>query len=121
MTISFSNRTALLSGCDVELFDKRPCTYLPKCRSYGGSFNPFEVDQMSGYSSPWVERGLESDSQLSYSYDGQTNVPRYSSNGANNNFGPRQSRPTMNNAGYYDRSPYGNSYTYGGDQMESIA
>ena len=110
--IVFLDRTALLSGCDAELFEKRACTYLPKCRSYGGSFNPFEVDQMSGYSSPWVERGLESDSQLSYSYDGQQNVPRYSNNGlANTNFGPRQRRPTMNNVGYnHDQSPYGNAY-----------
>ena len=76
---------------------------------------------MSGYSSPWVERGLESDSQLSYSYDGHQNVPDYSNNGGNSNYGPRQRRPMMRNQGYnYEQSPYGNSYSYGGDQMNSL-
>ena len=75
---------------------------------------------MSGYSSPWVERGLESDSQLSYSYNGQQNVPEYSNNPGSSNYGPRQRRPMMRNQNYYDQSPYGNSYSYGGDQMNSL-
>ena len=75
----------------MELFEKTPCHYLPECpvKSYAGSFNPFEVDQMSGYSTPWLERGLEAENQIktgiSYNYDSNTrNVPSYSSPGSNN-------------------------------------
>ena len=78
-----SSSNAIRNGCTEELFEKEPCRYLPECptKSYAGSFNPFEMDQMSGYSSPWLERGLEAENQvksdqLSYSYDGSAqNVP----------------------------------------------
>ena len=104
------------SGCTILLFEKKPCEYLPKCetRSYAGSFNPFEVDQMSGFSTPWLERGLESDSQLSYAYDSRDrSVPGYSSNSRQQGYGQ--------NPGYNSDypSPYGNSYTYGGSSGNS--
>ena len=87
-------RNALMSGCDIELFEKKTCDYLPRCepKRYGGSFLPFEVDQMSGFSTPWLERGLESDSQLSYAYDGSSKVPNYDSNAPVTNYGGPNNR-----------------------------
>ena len=83
-------RNAQRSGCQEELFEKTPCQYLPQCpvKSYAGSFNPFEVDQMSGYSTPWLERGLEAENQIktgiSYNYESNNrNVPTYSSSNSN--------------------------------------
>jgi hypothetical protein len=51
------------NDCNAELFEKKPCAYLPRCetKSYVGSFTPFEVEQqLSGISTQWVDRGLES-------------------------------------------------------------
>jgi len=114
---------AIRNGCTEELFEKEPCRYLPECptKSYAGSFNPFEMDQMSGYSSPWLERGLEAENQvksdqLSYSYDGSAqNVPNVHSTNS-------RQRHVSQNTGYnndYPSSPYGNSYTYGGSSLNS--
>lgn len=103
-----------MSGCDELLFEKKPCEYMPRCevRSYAGSFNPFEVDQMSGISTPWLARGLESESQLSYSYDGRNPIPSYANNNPNNygamNYNNRAKQ------GYAQDDRYGNSYVYGG-------
>jgi len=115
--------SALMSGCNVELFEKQPCEYLPRCevRSYAGSFNPFEVDQMSGFSTPWLERGLKSESQLSYAYDGSRQIPEYNQNTQGRPYGAQNNQPRYSNQGYTNDNPlpYGNSYTYDGS-MSSL-
>lgn len=120
--------TAEMNNCNSDLFEKKTCAFLPKCptTSYAGSFNPFEMDQqLSGISTPWLERGLQSVSRLkapnSYTYNSQP-PGRYGNNqpSSNSGYSPYQARGTMQD--YQPNfsndpplaSPYGNSYTYAG-------
>ena len=99
---------AYANGCNEELFEKQPCRYLEECptKSYAGSFNPFEMDQMSslgpGISTQWLDRGLEPQNQvksdqLSYSYDGSAqNVPNVHSTNSRQHVGQNQGKEFHN-------------------------
>lgn len=112
---------ALMSGCDIGLFEKRTCPHLPKCENrYIGSFNPFDVDSMSGISTPWLGTGFES---KSYSYKGSpSEVPNHPYQ-SSHIYGYTKKAPKHNNQHTYSASyphPYGQSYTYDGTYDSSL-
>ena len=100
-----------MSGCDIDLFEKRPCPFLPKCENrYIGSFNPFDVDSMSGISTPWLGTGLES---KSYSYKGSAaEVPSHPYQSSHiYGYTNKRKQPQHTYSDPYSH-PYGTSYTY---------
>ena len=132
--------------CPESLFEKQVCPNLPRCphKRYEGTFNPFPADGMSGYSTPWSARGLESgkctecmrlkkpnnvaiiyadglkaeEDPGSQSYFYETPKNEKYTNVPSYPMGGGSNQRPPSNWDQSDQSPFGNSYIYGGNTRD---